>query len=409
MLQLKKSRLLKGGIVPMEASKSECNRALVINALAPSPAKIDNISQARDSQTMIRLLEEDGPVWDVLDAGTTMRFLTAYAALTNREKTMTGTERMQERPIGILVDALRSLGAEIEYLNQEGYPPMKIKGFQAQQSEVIEMRGDTSSQYISAILMCAPMLPKGLELRLTGDINSRPYIEMTIDLMAKFGVSVEEADERTFRIAPQTYHTDQFAVESDWSGASYWFSAVALQKDSELFLNGLRSDSTQGDKAIIDLMQPLGVEAKFDEGGLRIWNSGKVTQEAVVFDFNKCPDLAQTVAVVCGALGVNAHFKGVQSLRIKETDRTLALQEQLAKFGVTIEPVNDPYEFTISPNPEGFPTDHNPLINTYEDHRMAMAFAPLSLLMDLQIEEKEVVKKSYPHFWEDLKKVTEQA
>ncbi|BDC99689.1 3-phosphoshikimate 1-carboxyvinyltransferase [Persicobacter psychrovividus] len=406
MLSLTKKSLTKGATVPMEASKSECNRALVINALAEKPAKLNNISNARDSQTMIRLLREDQEIWDVLDAGTTMRFLTAYAAITNRKKIMTGTARMQERPIGILVDALRSLGADIEYLKNDGFPPFKIKSFDQQKADTLEMRGDTSSQYISAILMTAPLLPKGLKLNLTGDVNSRPYIEMTIDLMRQFGVEVKEINERSFEISPQSYTASAFSVESDWSGASYWFSAVALQKDSELFLRGLKEHSTQGDKAIIELMNPLGVSARFEEGGLRIWNHGEVTKNPVVFDFNKCPDLAQTVAVTCAALNVTAHFKGVQSLRIKETDRTLALQEQLAKFGVTVSPINDPFEFMITPNADGFPTKIKPVINTYEDHRMAMAFAPLCLLMELEIEEEEVVKKSYPDFWQDLEKVT---
>lgn len=253
----------------MPSSKSESNRVLIIDALTKGENKLSNLAEARDTQTMIRLLRDDPETLNVLDAGTTMRFLTAYAALNNKQKIMTGTPRMCERPIGILVDALRDLGANINYLKKEGYPPLSIEGFSGQKTSEIEIRGDVSSQYISALLMNAPLLPQGLVLNLTGKIGSRTYITMTLELMKEFGVDYIFEGSR-IEIKPGAYVPTTFAVESDWSGASYWFSLLACADEGELFLKGLKADSLQGDAMIVGIMDQLGVQSEFQETGISL-------------------------------------------------------------------------------------------------------------------------------------------
>lgn len=383
--------------VQLPASKSESNRALIIAALCPEKAVLKNLSEARDTQTMLRLLQSDAIEMDVLDAGTTMRFLTAYFAVTGQEKIMTGTPRMQQRPIGLLVDALRRLGANITYLKEEGYPPLKISGPFRQQSPRLSIRGDVSSQYISALLMTAPALPQGLELELSGKIGSRPYIEMTLQLMERFGVKARWEGNRITVPAGQAYTAASYTVESDWSGASYWLSFTALAKEADLSLLGLRPDSLQGDIRILDIMKGVGVGHRWENNRLQLFKK-EATKEISV-DFTHCPDLAQTVAVACGAKGIKGFFTGLESLRIKETDRIAALQQQLAKIGAQLtEPETGRWEL--------LPTEKLPkervFIDTYEDHRMAMAFAPLATLLPLQIEEPEVVNKSYPRFWQNM-------
>lgn len=378
--------------IPLPSSKSESNRVLIIDALTKGGNHITNLAEARDTQTMIRLLEEDPQILDVLDAGTTMRFLTAYAALTDRNKTLTGTPRMCERPIGILVDALRSLGAEIEYKGKEGYPPMETKGFSKQLTNHIKIRGDVSSQYISALVMNAPLLPEGLTLELTGKIGSRTYIEMTLKLMEQFGIQYS-FEENIIKIAHQDYHNTNFAVESDWSGASYWFSLLACAEEGQFFLKGLKKDSLQGDSKIVDIMDHLGVNSEFTEEGILL--TKKAVSGLESFDFTHCPDLAQTVAVTCALIGQTSKFTGLESLRIKETDRIYALQQELAKFNAKlVEGENE--VFTLIPS-TGIPEDVN--ISTYDDHRMAMAFMPLATKTKVIFDDKEVVNKSYPSFW----------
>ena len=378
--------------IPLPSSKSESNRVLIIDALTEGKNKLSNLAEARDTQTMIRLLKEDPATYDVLDAGTTMRFLTAYAALNNRKKTMTGTARMCERPIGILVDALKELGASITYLKKEGYPPLSIEGFSGQKTNQIEIRGDVSSQYISALLMNAPLLPNGLVLDLTGKIGSRTYITMTLELMKAFGVDyVFEGSQ--IRIAPGKYQATTFSVESDWSGASYWFSLLACADAGELYLKGLKAESLQGDAKIVDIMDKLGVESEFQSDGV-ILRKKEITGLSS-FDFTHCPDLAQTVAVTCALTGQTSDFTGLESLRIKETDRIDALQKELAKIGALLEE-RKPGVFTLVPAtiiPETL------RIATYDDHRMAMAFMPLITRTKLVIDDPEVVNKSYPSFW----------
>ncbi|SNS68447.1 3-phosphoshikimate 1-carboxyvinyltransferase [Belliella buryatensis] len=386
--------------IPLPSSKSESNRVLIIDALTEGENQISNLAEARDTQTMIRLLETNPPVFDVLDAGTTMRFLTAFATVTNQNKIMTGTARMCERPIGILVDALRELGGEIHYMNKEGYPPLAIHGFSNQKTNKIRIRGDVSSQYISALLMIAPILPEGLELELEGKVGSRTYIEMTLELMTQFGVTFTWDDNR-IHVAPQKYQPTSFAVESDWSGASYWFSLLACAEEGELLLRGLKQDSLQGDSKIVEIMGHLGVRSEFNDSGV------KLTKQPVrglkSWDFTHCPDLAQTVAVTCAILGQKVEFSGLESLRIKETDRILALQQELAKFNAQlVEGENE--VFTLIPSVD-IPSEVQ--IHTYDDHRMAMAFMPLMTKTQVIIEDPEVVNKSYPSFWKHVELVKE--
>ena len=387
-------------IIPLPSSKSESNRALIINALAGGDIEnLSNLAEARDTQTMIRLLADDAnPIADVLDAGTTMRFLTAYYAITGVTKKMTGTPRMCERPIGILVDALRSLGASISYLQKEGYPPIQLSGFHYGGTRELSIRGDVSSQFISAILMISPLLPDGILLHITGSLGSKPYVEMTLAQMAQFGIqSTVSWDKGLIDIPAQKYSAAPFAVESDWSGASYWYSMVALSpfEDSSLELLGLKEESLQGDAAIRDIMLPLGVKSSYTGRGYLLTKCEAVAELA--WDFTDCPDLAQTISVVAAAKNIVLHLTGVESLKVKETDRVLALQNELKKLGAELREIKTNELYTVSGLfiSEGFV----PEIETYDDHRMAMAFAPVGLLREIVIHEPSVVAKSYPSFW----------
>ncbi len=395
LLELRQKNEFSRVHIPLPSSKSESNRALVIDALTEGENILKNLAEARDTQTMIRLLRTNPAVFDVLDAGTTMRFLTAFVAVTNQQKVMTGTARMCQRPIGILVDALRSLGAEIHYLGVEGYPPLALKGLPEQLTNQISIRGDVSSQYISALLMIAPVLPQGLELKLEGKVVSRTYIEMTLELMAQFGI-VYSWEENSIKISPQTYQSTQFTVESDWSGASYWFSLLACADEGSFFLEGLKSQSLQGDAAIVEIMSHLGIRSTFQEGGLLL--EKQTVTGLKEWDFTHCPDLAQTVAVTCAILGQNTVFTGLESLRIKETDRIYALQQELAKFNAELREIGTG-TFQVIPS---VTMPRIVQIYTYDDHRMAMAFMPLVTKTVVHIEDPEVVNKSYPSFWKQV-------
>jgi 3-phosphoshikimate 1-carboxyvinyltransferase len=398
--------------IQLASSKSESNRALIINALTGFKGDLHNISAARDTQTMLRLLQATDSVADVLDAGTTMRFLTAYFAVTNQQKTMTGTARMCERPIGILVDALRTLGAKIDYQNKEGYPPLTLNGFEFSGNNQLSIRGDVSSQYISALLMIAPTLPNGLVLTLTGNIGSIPYIEMTLQQMAAFGVDYEaDWTNKIIKIPAKIYQPTTYQIESDWSGASYWYSLVAMADDAEVELLGLKENSLQGDSAIAQIMKPLGVKSEFTDRGVKL---SKIPAEtSLEWDFSNCPDLAQTVAVCCAIKNITLTLTGIESLKIKETDRVAALQTELPKIGgelIEIEKsskyrvLSPVYKISNSNSHDPRPSTHNS-IETYDDHRMAMAFAPVGVLRSIEILEPSVVAKSYPSFWDDLGKV----
>lgn len=386
------------------ASKSESNRVLIIDALTGLKSNLENLSNARDTQTMIRLLRSNEEVLDVIDAGTTMRFLTAYLSITGQEKTLTGTKRMCERPIKLLVDALKTLGANIEYKDKEGYPPLAIKKFDKEKVKTnhLRIKGDVSSQYITALLMIAPVLPNGLELELEGKIGSRPYIEMTLSLMKHFGVN-SEWRENKISISAQSYQPATYKVESDWSAASYWYSIVALAREAKIEILGYHKNTFQGDSAIVQIMENLGVKSIFTEKGILL---EKKPEEVRSFshDFTHCPDLAQTIAVVCAAKGIECTMTGLESLRIKETDRIAAIQNELRKFGSDLIETVPNLEFKIPGRSDKdlFKVEGQS-VATYKDHRMAMAFAPLALAGPLTIENPDVVEKSYPHFWDDLK------
>ncbi len=390
--------VIKPVIIHLPSSKSESNRALIINAFAHG--KLENLAEARDTQTMMRLLQSEEKELNVLDAGTTMRFLIAYCALTNQNKILTGTPRMCERPVGILVDALRELGADIDYLGKDGYPPLETKSMQPQKKHQISIRGDVSSQYISALMMVAPTLPEGLTITLEGKVGSKPYIMMTLELMRKFGAKVEYTKDNKIVIQPSTYHAGTYYVESDWSGASYWFGFVALAQKAEIVLTGLKSESLQGDHKIMEIMVFLGVKSEFRDEGLRLT---KIEHKPnFKYDFTHCPDLGQTVAVVCAAKGISAEFIGLESLKIKETDRILALQNELKKIGAQLVEENESL-WRIIPSKDLQTKKGKISIATYDDHRMAMAFAPLATLVEIEIQDPTVVNKSYPSFWEHLK------
>ena len=394
------------GTAQLPASKSEANRALILQALAGG-GTLGNLSDAHDTQLMRRLLAAAAGATrlDAEDAGTVMRFLTAYLAITGWRGQLTGTARMQERPIGVLVDALRLAGARITYLHNEGFPPLELAGFETAAEPAgptaLAVRGDISSQYISALLMVGPYLPGGLRLRLTGHVGSRPYIDMTVALMRLFGAScVVEGD--LLLVQPGAYQPTSYVVEADWSAASYWYAMVALAPaGSEISLPGLRQPSLQGDQAIAGMMVHFGVKTRFLADGIRLTQQPMPPGGApVVLDFTDCPDLAQTVAVVAAALGRPVEMTGLESLRIKETDRIAALQTELAKFGGDLRQVA---EGRFRAESTGFLVA-NQTVATYHDHRMAMAFAPLAMRGPLTIEAPTVVKKSYPQFWQELTK-----
>jgi 3-phosphoshikimate 1-carboxyvinyltransferase len=389
----------------LPASKSESNRALIIRALAGG-GQLDNLSDANDTQLMQRLLAaEDAEELNAEDAGTVMRFLTAYLAMTGHQTVLTGTARMQERPIGVLVDALRQLGARIDYLGQEGYPPLRLRGRTPQPADTddqpvtLQVRGDISSQYISALLMIGPTLPHGLRLRLTGKVGSRPYLHMTLALMRHFGAHARDLGV-IFDVRPQPYHSANYMIEADWSAASYAYALVALAPPgSTLWLPGLRRHSWQGDQAIVGIMEQLGVQTEFREGGVQL-TQGPVAP-SLKHDFTDCPDLAQTVAVVAAALQVPTEFMGLESLRIKETDRIVALQTELTKFGAILTDAGEGRFVLAAAN---FSVNGQ-TVATYHDHRMAMAFAPLALRGPVIIGVPAVVRKSFPQFWQELEQL----
>lgn len=403
-ISLKSSNLPINTTINLVASKSESNRSLIINALEGFRCELKNLSAARDTQTMKSLLNSSDYVANVLDAGTTMRFLASYFAITGKQKKLTGTARMCERPIGILVEALKKLGAKIEYEGKEGYPPLILNGFEFSGVNEISIRGDVSSQFISSILMIAPMLPEPLTLNLTGEVGSKPYIEMTIAQMRLFGATVHTNwAENSIKVENIPYSASSYSVESDWSGASYWYSVVALGENIELKLLGLKENSLQGDSEIVKIMSLLGVQTEFVADGLIL--TKKIAENTFEWDFSNCPDLTQTVAVICAAKGIPAKFTGIESLKVKETDRVLAIQNELKKINANLIEISQNHEYQIVPSETIGKQKANIEFETYDDHRMAMAFAPLSMLQQISILHPEVVAKSYPSFWEDFRKV----
>jgi len=396
-----KTNLLSNTLVPLPGSKSETNRALVINFLCAQPGIIRNISTAHDSKIMQDLLSTDSGYYDAQDAGTVMRFMTALLSATKDKAVITGTSTMKRRPIGILVDALNKLGAKITFLEEQGYPPLEIGGLISQKTNTLEIAGNVSSQYISALLMIAPTLPNGLKLKLKGEAVSTPYIDMTLSIMQHFGVKTAFSN-GTYEVKAQVYEYAPFTVESDWSSASYWYAIFVLSDLEELRLSGLKKQSLQGDQIVASLMQNFGVKTSYDEGNVILHK--QATNLPGQLDFINCPDLAQTFAVLCALLDHSCTFLGLQTLKIKETDRIQALKTELKKIGANF--IEDENEWHLQPI---LSFDYQPLttisINTYNDHRMAMAFAAAATKYKIEINDAEVVDKSYPGFWQDMSSV----
>jgi 3-phosphoshikimate 1-carboxyvinyltransferase len=387
--------------IEITGSKSETNRLLLLKALYPNII-IENSSNSDDSEVMNSALTSNNQTIDVHHAGTAMRFLTAYfASQENKSVTLTGSSRMKERPIKILVDALIQLGANIEYLENDGFPPIKIKGQKLTASK-ISLQANVSSQYISALLLIAPSLPNGLELELTGEITSFSYINMTLKLLQEIGVETSFiGNSINVKSKTQDPNPKTIIVESDWSSASYYYSIIALSKEgTQIALSSFKENSFQGDAILSTIYEQMGVETHFDEGKITLINNVKPINQNIKLDLNSAPDIAQTIAVTAFGLGISCELTGLHTLKIKETDRLEALQNELSKLGASISITNDSLQIEPSKS-----INSNRNIATYNDHRMAMAFTPLALKTNINIENAEVVSKSYPNFWSDLKKV----
>lgn len=388
--------------INLPASKSISNRVLIINALCYNPYPVKNLSDSDDTRVLQQALFSNQNKFDIGHAGTAMRFLTAFLSKIVGEWEITGSERMKQRPIGILVDALSQLGARIEYLEKKGFPPLKIFGSHLK-GKTLELDGSISSQYISALLMIAPTIENGLTLKLKGDITSRSYIELTLKLMARFGIQYKW-DGNTITVPEQTYLPGEFTVEADWSGASYWYQILALAEKGEVLLENLQLESLQGDANIAGWFEQFGVISQQKKEGVQLLKTANIQPEKLKLDFIENPDVAQTFACLCVAKQIPFHFFGLKTLKIKETDRISALQNELTKFGAVLtEPAEGElvWDGTLEPSK----SEKLPLIKTYHDHRMALAFAPMAMTgQKLEIEDPMVVTKSYPAFWEDLKK-----
>nr|WP_294774385.1 3-phosphoshikimate 1-carboxyvinyltransferase [uncultured Flavobacterium sp.] len=388
-------------------SKSETNRLLLLQALYPN-LTLENTSNSDDSEVMTKALENaqlstpNSQLIDVHHAGTAMRFLTAYFAIKeNGEVLLTGSTRMKERPIQILVEALQQLGADIKYEENQGFPPIRIKGKKLTQSKVA-LPANVSSQYISALLLIAPKLENGIELTLEGEITSVPYIKMTLALLNEIGVETNfigpKITVKPLSLIP--YPLSQ-TVESDWSSASYWYSIIALSEiGTQITLSSYKPNSLQGDSALVTIYKEFGVETVFESNSILLRKTNNQQPTTVNLQLNNSPDIAQTIAVTCFGLGIGCHLTGLHTLKIKETDRLEALKTELTKLGAKVTVTND--SLTLEPASS---INENVSIKTYQDHRMAMAFAPLALKVPIIIEEAEVVSKSYPTFWEDLKNI----
>ena len=384
------------GKIQVTGSKSESNRMLLLQALFPQ-IELTNLSNSDDTVAMKSGLESEDALVDIGHAGTTMRFLTAYfSTIQNQEKTLTGSQRMQERPIGILVDALRQLGADITYLKNQGYPPLLIKGKKLSANEV-RLSADISSQYITALMLIAPRLAGGLRLHLQGMITSVPYIKMTQSLLHDIGIEASFSGQ-TLEVSPKMdIAATTHAVESDWSSASYYFGITALAKEADIHLSTYKENSLQGDRVLMNIYKQLGVQSSIENNTLHLQKQA-LHSTSIQLDLSNAPDIAQTIVVSCYGLGIACDIKGLHTLKIKETDRLVALQNELTKLGATI----DITDRSLHLHKRNNPIRPNVLIETYHDHRMAMAFAPLALLVPIRIQDADVVTKSYPGFWKDL-------
>ena len=392
--------------IHLPASKSISNRALVLRALSQGVQPIENLADCDDTMVIIKAFTDNSEVVDIKAAGTAMRFLTAFYATQSGTHILTGTERMKQRPIRILVDALRQLGAQIEYVEQDGFPPLRITGTKLH-SATLTLPGNVSSQYISALLMIAPTLPQGLTLQLKGKVTSLPYIDMTLQLMREFGAKAQRDDVlegMTIQAESGPYQDILYTIENDWSAASYWYEMVALSQDSQakVTLPHLKQISSQGDSKVAGLFKLLGVQTDYTDNGISICKQGEKCQQ-MNYDFVEIPDLTQTFTVTCCLLDIPFRFTGLHTLRIKETDRISALINELHKLGYMLYAEGDD---VLRWEGERCEPEGHPVIATYDDHRMAMAFAPAALrLPNITIEHPEVVSKSYPHFWEDIQQV----
>lgn len=385
--------------INISGSKSESNRLLILQQWFPNLTLL-NVSDSDDTNHLMDALNSTSEIVDIGHAGTAMRFLTAYfSALKGREVVLTGSGRMQNRPIKVLVDALKMLGANIKYVDKEGYPPLRIKGKNIKNNKV-SIKGNVSSQYISALLLIAPSLPNGLEVELVDEITSRPYLQMTLELLNQIGVETKWKD-AIITISPKKSIEDTvITVESDWSSASYFYSIVALANVGQsLVLTSYKKESLQGDSCLADIYKNFGVETIFNDNAIKLIKKSEPIDSKLTLDLKNAPDIAQTIAVTCFALRIECDLYGLHTLKIKETDRLVALKNELQKFGANIEVTENSLHLKRAT------TIHkNIVVKTYDDHRMAMAFAPLAIKVPLTIENAEVVTKSYINFWEDLDK-----
>lgn len=398
-VKLSHSNQICKGELNITGSKSETNRLLFLQAVL-SEFEIENISNSDDSKAMQAALTSNEELIDIHHAGTAMRFLSAYFSnQEGREVVLTGSQRMQERPIKILVEALQTLGASISYEKKEGYPPLRIQG-KTLEGGSVSLPADISSQYISSLLLLGPVLKKGVELNLVGKITSVPYINMTLALLSKLGVETDFKGQKikvNYLASPQK---NKLIVESDWSSASYYFSIAALSEAAEIHLTSYKADSLQGDSILRSVYEPLGVNSRIEGTKLILIKKKVPLPDTIEWDLSKAPDIAQTLAVSCYGLGIGCDLVGLHTLKIKETDRLVALNQELSKLGATITVTEKSLHLSAGQN---FIKECS--IPTYNDHRMAMAFAPLALKIPLSIEDAGVVSKSYPSFWEDLKQL----
>ena len=411
MYQLSHPHPTLNGRIALTGSKSIANRALIIRALTPGGFTIHRLATADDTVRLERMLASDDEVLDAGPAGTTFRFLTGFLSRRPGHQILTGSQRMKERPIGILVESLRELGADIEYTEKEGYPPLKIGHSALDRANALTIAADTSSQYISSLLMLAPTLPDGLRLTLDGEIVSIPYIKMTLSLMAYFGVE-SRWEGQTIVVPAQPYQPREFTVEADWSAASYYYGLAALADSADLQIDGLFPNSIQGDSVVAKLYERFGLTTTFNDAGLRIEKpAGAPVPPLFEQDFVECPDIVQTLMATCAGLGVQALYSGLQTLFIKETDRVAAMKAELGKLGVALYKIpahmsgTGPGQQLFAQEGKADFSAGTPTFATYHDHRMAMAMAPLALLHPVRIEDPEVVGKSYPDFYGDLGKV----
>ena len=391
----------KNNVITLNSSKSESNRLLIIQALSKEIININNLSNANDTIILKNLLNKNSnSIWNIEDAGTTMRFLTSFLSLKKNDVKITGSKRMEKRPIAILVNALNEIGAKIKYLKKEGYPPIYIKNKISQKINSIQIKGNISSQYISSLLLIAPILKNGIKIKIIEPLYSKPYVEMTLSLMKNFGIKYKW-NKNKIKITNQKYLSGSYKIESDWSAASYWYSIISINDHIKtLKLIGLRKNSFQGDKIIADIMKNIGVYTRFERDGISLIKNSNLESTKEI-NFKNCPDLAQTILVIAAVKKIKLKLKGLESLKIKETDRLIAMKKELKKIGCNFYEAND--EWILEKRNNKLPKKL--IINTYKDHRVAMSFASLSSKLELVIRDPKVVNKSYPNFWNDIESI----